>query len=47
MDKFWGLKQGANAYLVKPIDGEELLRKVKDYSQAESMVFKEQIAGCY
>lgn len=29
MDKFWGMKQGANAYLVKPIDQEELVRVVK------------------
>jgi DNA-binding response OmpR family regulator len=29
MDKFWGLKQGADAYLVKPIDQEELMRTVK------------------
>jgi two-component system, chemotaxis family, response regulator PixH len=29
MDKFWGMKQGANAYLVKPIDQEELVRTVK------------------
>ncbi len=30
MDKFWGLKQGADAYLAKPINGEELLRNVKN-----------------
>ena len=29
MDKFWGLKQGADAYLTKPVDQEELLRTVK------------------
>lgn len=29
MDKFWGLKQGADAYLAKPIDQEELVRIVK------------------
>lgn len=29
MDKFWGMKQGADAYLVKPIDQEELMRTVK------------------
>jgi chemotaxis family two-component system response regulator PixH len=29
MDKFWGMKQGANAYLVKPIDQDELVRIVK------------------
>lgn len=29
MDKFWGKKQGADAYLAKPIDQEELVRTVK------------------
>ncbi len=29
MDKFWGMKQGADAYLTKPIDQEELVRTVK------------------
>lgn len=29
MDKFWGMKQGADAYLPKPIDQEALLRTVK------------------
>jgi two-component system, chemotaxis family, response regulator PixH len=29
IDKFWGLKQGADAYLTKPIDREELLRTVR------------------
>jgi two-component system, chemotaxis family, response regulator PixH len=29
MDRFWGMKQGANAYLSKPIDQEELVRTVK------------------
>ncbi len=29
MDKFWGMKQGADAYIPKPIDPEELLRTVK------------------
>jgi len=29
MDKFWGMKQGADAYLVKPIDQEEFMRTVK------------------
>lgn len=28
MDKFWGLKQGAAAYLTKPIDQEELVQTV-------------------
>lgn len=30
MDKFWGMKQGADAYLVKPIDQEELVRTVRN-----------------
>jgi two-component system, chemotaxis family, response regulator PixH len=29
MDKFWGMKQGADAYLPKPVDQEELIRTVK------------------
>ena len=29
MDKFWGKKQGADAYITKPIDQEQLLQTVK------------------
>ena len=29
MDKFWGMKQGADAYIPKPIDKEELLSAVR------------------
>lgn len=29
MDKFWGIKQGADAYLTKPVDQEQLLQAVK------------------
>lgn len=29
MDKFWGKKQGADAYITKPIDQEELLQTIK------------------
>lgn len=29
MDKFWGMKQGADAYLAKPIDQEEFVSTVK------------------
>jgi two-component system, chemotaxis family, response regulator PixH len=29
MDKFWGMKQGAAAYLTKPINPEDLVRTVK------------------
>ncbi|MEF8698522.1 MAG: response regulator [Candidatus Accumulibacter sp. UW26] len=27
-DKIWGLRQGAQDYLVKPVDGQELLAKI-------------------
>jgi chemotaxis family two-component system response regulator PixH len=30
MDKFWGMKQGADAYIPKPIDREQLVSKVKE-----------------
>ena len=30
MDKFWGMKQGADAYIPKPIDQEQLVKKVKE-----------------
>ncbi len=29
MDKFWGLKQGADAYIPKPVDQESLVNTVK------------------
>lgn len=29
MDKFWGMKQGADAYMSKPIDQEEFVRTIK------------------
>ena len=29
MDKFWGMKQGADAYLAKPVDQDELVRTVR------------------
>lgn len=29
IDRFWGMKQGADAYLVKPIDQEEFVQTVK------------------
>lgn len=29
MDKFWGMKQGADAYITKPVDQEKLLQTVK------------------
>ena len=33
MDKFWGMKQGADAYITKPVDQEELLRTVKQLTK--------------
>ena len=30
MDKFWGMKQGADAYIPKPIDQQELVKKVRE-----------------
>ncbi|MCK5796551.1 MAG: response regulator [Deltaproteobacteria bacterium] len=30
-DRYWGLKQGADDFLVKPIDGDELREKVRSY----------------
>jgi twitching motility two-component system response regulator PilH len=29
-DKIWGMRQGATAYLVKPLDHNELLTKIQD-----------------
>lgn len=34
MDKFWGMKQGAEAYLFKPINEEEFMRTVKQLINA-------------
>ena len=34
MDKFWGMKQGADAYITKPVDQEELLRTVKQLTKS-------------
>lgn len=30
-DKFWGMKQGADAYLTKPFENAELVRTVKQF----------------
>ena len=30
-DRYWGMKQGANEYLVKPVDPQVLVEKVKAY----------------
>ncbi len=29
MDKFWGMQQGADAYLAKPVNGDDLLKAVQ------------------
>ena len=29
-DKIWGMRQGAQAYMVKPIDHEALLSKIQE-----------------
>ncbi|MBL8383776.1 MAG: response regulator [Burkholderiales bacterium] len=29
-DKIWGSRQGAKGYLVKPVDGDELIRKIAE-----------------
>ncbi|MEO1521063.1 MAG: response regulator [Cyanobacteria bacterium J06633_2] len=29
MDRFWGMKQGADAYITKPVDQDELINTVK------------------
>ncbi|TVQ09001.1 MAG: response regulator [Leptolyngbya sp. DLM2.Bin27] len=34
MDRFWGLKQGADAYLAKPIDQDELMQAVNQLVKA-------------
>jgi two-component system, chemotaxis family, response regulator PixH len=34
MDKFWGMRQGADAYIPKPIDQEIFLRTVKELIKA-------------
>lgn len=31
MDKYWGLQQGADAYMPKPVDGDELVKTVKKF----------------
>jgi twitching motility two-component system response regulator PilH len=30
-DKVWGMRQGASAYIVKPVNGEELISKIKSF----------------
>ncbi|MBA4177788.1 MAG: two-component system response regulator, partial [Leptothrix sp. (in: Bacteria)] len=30
-DKVWGMRQGARGYLVKPVNGDELFAKIRDF----------------
>jgi twitching motility two-component system response regulator PilH len=30
-DKVWGMRQGARDYVVKPVDGEELVAKIRNF----------------
>ena len=32
-DKVWGMRQGARDYIVKPVDAEELMGKIKAFDQ--------------
>jgi twitching motility two-component system response regulator PilH len=34
-DKIWGMRQGANDYLVKPVDASQLLAKIQQLSAAK------------
>ncbi|MEM7515665.1 MAG: two-component system response regulator, partial [Planctomycetota bacterium] len=31
MDKFWGMKQGADGYITKPFEAAELLQTVRQF----------------
>jgi twitching motility two-component system response regulator PilH len=33
-DKVWGMRQGARDYIVKPVDGEELIAKIRAFDLA-------------
>jgi twitching motility two-component system response regulator PilH len=33
-DKVWGMRQGACDYVVKPVNGEELIAKIKSFDRA-------------
>jgi twitching motility two-component system response regulator PilH len=33
-DKVWGMRQGARDYIVKPVDGEELIAKIRAFDHA-------------
>jgi twitching motility two-component system response regulator PilH len=30
-DKVWGMRQGARDYVVKPVNGDELLTKIRNF----------------
>ena len=32
-DKVWGMRQGARDYIVKPVDGDELISKIKAFDR--------------
>lgn len=36
-DRLWGLRQGAREYLVKPVDGAELLDKIAALDRAQAL----------
>jgi twitching motility two-component system response regulator PilH len=31
-DRFWGMKQGARDYLVKPVDADQLINKIQSFN---------------
>jgi twitching motility two-component system response regulator PilH len=33
-DKVWGMRQGARDYIVKPVDGDELIAKIRAFDRA-------------
>jgi len=33
-DRVWGMRQGARDYIVKPVDGDELIAKIRAFDQA-------------
>jgi DNA-binding response OmpR family regulator len=36
-DRYWGMKQGADEYMIKPVDPDELKTKVKQYLETMSI----------
>lgn len=35
-DKVWGMRQGARDYVVKPVDGDELLAKIRAFDASDA-----------